>query len=72
MNRFLILSLTGAGATALANLIVWLAGVAAATPGTAIWWSSWFPLYIVWMVFAIIGMGQGRNRRREQANDCPP
>ena len=39
--------------TAALNLFnVYVLGVGGAT-----WWSAWFPLYVVWFTFLIIGMG---------------
>jgi hypothetical protein len=59
MKTFLIVGLIGFGAALVINLVAMLGfSKAEATFFSDPWWSSWFPNYVVWLVFAIIGLGQ--------------
>ncbi|MCH8127167.1 hypothetical protein IIC38_14615 [candidate division KSB1 bacterium] len=28
------------------------------------WWSAWFPFYLVWLVFLVIGIGLSKKNKR--------
>ena len=32
-----------------------------------VWWSAWFPIYMVWVVFLIIGIGLSRKNNGAHA-----
>ena len=69
MNTFLIIGLVGFAAALISNLVVLfgfsLFGVS--KPEAAFftngWWSTWFPIYPVWLVFTIIGIRQKLSRK---------
>lgn len=56
MNKkhpFLLMGTIGLAVTAAINMFnVYVLGV-----GGDSWWSAWFPFYVVWFTFLIIGMG---------------
>ncbi len=31
--------------------------------GDGVWWSLWFPIYLVWFVFLVIGIGLSKMNR---------
>lgn len=59
MNQFLSMGLIGFTIVLLANLVGWkYAGQADAVFFSEGWWSTWFVNYLVWFVFAVIGLGK--------------
>lgn len=57
-NPFLIIGLTGFVVTT-TLFIAFMAG--GLTDGRQ-FWMLWFPSYLVWVVFIVIGLAQGRSR----------
>jgi len=31
--------------------------------GSGVWWSLWFPIYLVWLVFLVIGIGLSKKNK---------
>ncbi len=31
--------------------------------GCGVWWSLWFPIYLVWFVFLVIGIGLSKKNK---------
>ena len=61
MNLMLRLGLIGLAIAAAINLVVSLAFAApAARFFSGEWWTVWFPTYLVWIVFIVIGLGRRR------------
>jgi hypothetical protein len=59
MKPFLFIGLVGFGVALAVNLIAMLAfSKPEAAFFSEAWYSSWLPNYAVWLVFAIIGLGQ--------------
>lgn len=56
MKSFKIIGLVGLAITIVLNLVAWLLLKKASVEYFSDkWWSGWFPAYIVWLVFAIMG-----------------
>ena len=59
MRIFLHLGLIGIGGTILLNYVgIVLFQRDAAPFFSEGWWSTWFPSYLVWLVFLIVGLGK--------------
>ncbi len=57
-NALLRVALIGLAITLVVNLLgIFVFHKAAAVFFTELWWSSWFPSWIVWIVLAIAGLG---------------
>ncbi len=57
-NTLIIVGSTGLVISLVVNLLgIFLFHKAAAVFFTEQWWSSWFPSFLVWIVFLIIGLG---------------
>lgn len=65
MNTFTTLGLVGLAVQASVNLVAMLVfKKASAGFFSEQWWSSWFPTYVVWFVFLVVGLA-----RRGKKND---
>jgi len=61
MNPMFRLGLIGLAIAVAVNLLVGLLfGTPAAQFLSGEWWTVWFPTYLVWIVFIIVGLGQQR------------
>ena len=59
---FLRIGLIGFGIVSLLNLLAaFELNLLAAAPFTVAWFSSWFPAYVVWLVFVLVGVKQKRS-----------
>ena len=64
MNGFLFIGLIGFTAILVVNLLAILVfGKSHAAFFTDDWWSTWFPNYVAWLTFTIIGIGQKLSRK---------
>jgi uncharacterized membrane protein len=64
MNTFTKMGLIGLSAQALINVVALLLFKKdAAQFFTDQWWSLWFPTYTVWLVFLIVGLAGGGQKK---------
>ncbi len=57
-HPFVLMGSTGLSISLVLNLFNrYVLGV-----GGDAWWSAWFPLYVVWFVFLVIGVGLSRKK----------
>jgi hypothetical protein len=65
MNTMLFIGLTGFVVMLVVNLVAAFGfGKPEAVPFSDQWWSIWFANYVVWLTFAIIGMGYKLSGKR--------
>ncbi len=61
-HPFVLMGSTGLAISLVLNLLnQYVLGV-----GGDAWWSAWFPLYLVWLVFLVIGVGLSRKKPSNQ------
>lgn len=63
MNQFLSMGLIGFSVVLVCNLAALGLGQADAAFFSEKWWSTWFVNYLVWFVFAVIGVGHQLSRK---------
>ena len=71
MNGFLFIGLIGFTAILVVNLLAILVfGKSHAAFFTDDWWSTWFPNYVAWLTFTIIGIAARGKSTMPPFGDC--